>query len=135
MTQELPTPQDQTVGFMQLARPILRAKIGCALYVLSIWPELPGVATINTLMWPYKQRYDAAQTNNDPGPWIEGPEDIRRHAAKVLSSALAELLQAAPLEVSEKIWKDQAEYLSFALGDGTPDDESPSSAVESPAPA
>ncbi len=66
-------------------QPTLQQKVGAAIYVLSMRPELPGVQTTNTLMWPYRQRLAEGVPDRAPAwaarlpPYEE--EDVRRQAA------------------------------------------------------
>lgn len=110
-----------------MKQPTLAEKVGAAIYVLSMRPDLPGIRTINTLMWPYQ----APPTRSTPingnltGPWIPEPEDVRRQAAKVLASVCTALLAGVPQPLIEQIWIEQAEYLSLAFDGEPPDDRTP----------
>ena len=110
-------------------QPTLVQKVTAAIYVLSMWPELPGVRTINTLMWPYQTPpltpRQLVQGESPQGPWIPEPDDVRRQAAKVLASVCIALLEDVPPQRSDRIWTEQAEYLSSALESQPPSDTSP----------
>lgn len=112
-----------------MTQPTLADKVGAAIYVMSMWPELPGVRTINTLMWPYQvppllPREEPAASAAQ-GPWIAEPADVRRQAAKVLASACTALLEGVPQPRIEQIWTAQAGYLSSALEPQPRGDRSP----------
>jgi hypothetical protein len=108
-------------------QPTLAQKAGAAIYVMSMWPELPGVGTINTLMWPYQAppMHTMPESPNVRGPWIREPDDVRRQAAKVLASVCTELLAGVPQPRIEQIWTEQAEYLSSAVDAELPDERNP----------
>lgn len=105
--------------------PTARERISRALIVLAGYPELPGVHTINRLMWPYKMPPITGQlTSDEPGPWLHDPNDVHHAAIKVLASAFAALLKAAHPQVSEQIQKEVAEYLTSEIAADTPCDGS-----------
>lgn len=111
-----------------MKQPSLAQKVGAAVYVMSMWPELPGVATVNTLMWPYMTPPMESQTALPAAGalWIAEPDDVRRQAAKVLASVCIALLEAAPQPLTERIWTEQAEYLTSAFDVQPPDGRTPS---------
>lgn len=102
----------------EMQQPTLAQKVSAAIYVLSMRPELPGVKTINTLMWPYMvpplTPVSMLEEDAPAGPWILEPDDVRRQAAKVLASVHTALLEAVHPERSAQIWIEQVEYLSLA---------------------
>lgn len=97
-------------------QPELAEQVRSAFFVLAMGPGYCGVRTQQCLMWPHT-------TYND--------DDMNRAAAKLLASVCNRLLESAPLELRSQISTDLAAYLSFALGDGLPDETSLSQAVES----
>ncbi len=117
----------------RVKQPSLTQRVSAALYVISCRPTLPGVKTIDTLMWPYMtppllphKLQEAQQKEAADGPWILEPDDVRRCAAKLLASVLAELLQAAPPERLAQIETELAEYLSSDLAPARQDERIPS---------
>ncbi len=106
-----------------LQQPTLAQKVSAAIYVMSMWPELPGVATINTLMWPYMvpplTPVSMLDEGAPAGPWGLEPGDVRRQAAKTLASVCIALLEGVPETLTERIWTEQAAYLSSALEPAT----------------
>lgn len=98
-------------------KPSVQRQVGMALYVLAMGPEGVGRATLDKLMWPCVEYSD---------------DDVRRVAARLLANVHTALLEALPPARIERISTDQAAYLSFALGDGSLDDSSPSPAGGSP---
>lgn len=116
----------------RVKQPTLAQRVSAALYVISCRPTLPGVRTIDTLMWPYMtppllpRKLQEAQKEVADGPWILEPDDVRRCAAKLLASVLAELLQAAPPQRLEQISTELAEYLSSELEPALQDERIPS---------
>jgi len=110
--------------------PSLALRVGAAIYVMSMWPVLPGVGTINTLMWPYQAPpmlpLEGQNAESAQGPWVLEPEDVRRAAAKLLASVQAALLEAVPPERSARIQTEQAEYLSSTLEPALQDERVPS---------
>jgi len=116
-------------------QPPLSHKVSAAISIVANWPELPGVGIVNTLMWPYKKPPllpTPEEAAASVGPWIKEPDDIRRHAVKLLASVHTALLEALPAERLQQIWTDQDEFLSFALDDDRPCDASQFLAVELP---
>lgn len=100
-------------------QPSLQQKVSAAIYVLSMRPNLPGVQTTNTLMWPYRQRLAEGVVDRAPA-WAAllppyGDDDVRRQAAKLLTSVCTALLEDVHQPRLSQIWTDQAAYLSFAL--------------------
>lgn len=116
----------------RIKQPTLAQRVSAALYVISCRPTLPGVRTVDTLMWPYMtppllpHKLQETQKEVADGPWILEPDDVRRFAAKVLASVLAELLQAAPPQRLEQISTELAEHLSSELEPGLQDERIPS---------
>jgi hypothetical protein len=116
----------------RVKQPTLAERVSAALYIISCRPMLPGVKTIDTLMWPYMtppllpHKLQEAQKEVAEGPWIPEPDDVRRCAAKLLASVLTELLQAAPPERLEQISTELAEYLSYELEPALQDERIPS---------
>lgn len=91
--------------------PSLNERMGSAIFVAVFGVENAGVMTCDKLMWPYiKYEHD----------------DVKRTAARLLASVHTALLTVLPQIQIELILKDQASYLSFAIGDGWPDESSPS---------
>ena len=123
---------------IEMKQPPLSHKVTAAINVMMTWPELPGVGTVNTLMWPYK-RPPLLPTEEEAatleGRWVKEPDDVRRHAVRLLASVHTALLELLPAERLQRIWTDQDEFLSFALDDDRPCDASPFLAAESPAQA
>lgn len=114
----------------KIPQPTLASKVGAAFYVLSMRPELPGVRTINTLMWPYMVppllQHEMEADDRGEGPWILEPDDIRRHAARLLASVHAALLEGALPQRSAQIWTEQAESLADELEPEPQDERIPS---------
>ena len=112
-----------------MQQPTLEQKVSAAIYVLSMRPELPGVRTVNTLMWPYSVpplvSVSILEEEALAGPWILEPDDVRRHAASLLASVCTALLEGVPLSRSDQIWTEQAECLSSALEPALQDERVP----------
>ena len=110
--------------------PSLARRVSAAIYVMSMWPVLPGVGTINTLMWPYQAPpllpLEGQDAESAKGPWVLEPEDVRRAAATLLASVQAALLEAVPPARSAQILTAQAEHLSSALEPALQDERIPS---------
>lgn len=115
---------------IEMKQPTLSQKVSAAFYVLSMRPELPGVKTVNTLMWPYRVPpllpHELQENESADGPWVLEPGDVRRHAANLLASVHTALLEGGlPLRI-EKLWTEQAEYLSSELEPALQDERIPS---------
>ncbi|MBV1776123.1 hypothetical protein KSF73_10415 [Burkholderiaceae bacterium DAT-1] len=93
----------------------LNKKLTAAIWIATLGASAVGIKTKNQLMHPYASFTD---------------EDVTRTAARLLASVHTAWLKDAPLPLIEPILKDQSAYLSFALGDGWPDESSPSQEVE-----
>lgn len=94
--------------------PSIQRQVGMALFVMAMGPEKVGVDTKHKLMWPYTDYDD---------------DDVRRAAAMLLERVLVALLADAPAPRIDRIQKEIDAYLSFAQGDGSLDDETPSRAT------
>lgn len=94
-----------------MPEPGLNQRVGAALFIVATGFSNTGIATRNTLTHPYT---DCSES------------DVRRVAARLLASVYAALLAGLPHPAIARILKDQDAYLSFALGDGWPDESIPS---------
>ncbi len=81
----------------------VKKRVAAALHVAVFGMGQTGIATTRVLMAPYTE-YSAI--------------DVQKVAVNLLKSALVELLLSEHHQPSERILKDQAEYLSFVCGDG-----------------
>lgn len=103
----------------EVKEPSLATKLRCALFVTAYGAERCGIWTRHRLMWPYTDYTD---------------DDVRRVAARVTASVCTALLEGLPLQTRQRIWTDQAEYLSFALDELPPGESCSSPEARSPRP-
>ena len=89
-----------------MKEPALNERLGAAIFIISYGVENTGMMTQRKLMHPHTEYQK---------------EDVKRVAARLLSSVHTALLEALPPPQTEQILKDLGAYLSFALGDGWPD--------------
>src|SRR5215510_10332196 len=94
--------------------PTLNERVSAAFFVACFGADNAGVRTRHALMWPHTD-YSI--------------DDVKRVAARLLASVHTALLAIVPRPQIEQILKDQAAYLSFAAGDGWPDEKSQSQEV------
>jgi len=94
-----------------MSEPELKDRVGAAIFIMAFGAENTGVMTCQKLMWPHTD-YEI--------------DDVKRTAARLVASVHTELLKALPQPQIEQILKDLASYLSFAVGDGWPDEKIPS---------
>lgn len=110
----MPTPTPETSA--ENPYPPLDSRIAAAMFVIALGAEKCGARTLRFLMHPY--------TNFTA-------EDASRTAARLISSVHIATLTILPPHASQQILKDLSAYLSFAHGDGWPDEKSQSPANES----
>lgn len=91
--------------------PELKDRVTAAIFIMAFGAENTGVMTCQKLMWPYTE-YEH--------------DDVKRVAARLVASVHTALLATLPQPQIELILKDLSAYLSFALGDGWPDEKIPS---------
>ncbi len=93
-------------------KPTLNDRVGAAIFIVAFGAEDTGLKTSRQLMSPHTE-YEV--------------DDLKRAAARLLASVHTAWLAALPPSLTEQISKDLDAYLSFALGDGWPDENSPES--------
>ena len=98
-----------------MKEPTLKDRLGSAIFIVSFGAKDAGLMTRRKLMYPHTE-YEV--------------DDLKRVASRLLASVHTELLATLPPLATERISKDLDAYLSFALGDGWPDENSPSPASE-----
>lgn len=90
--------------------PTLNDKLGAAIFIMAFGAKNTGVMTTHKLMYPYTQyRVD----------------DVKRVAARLVTSVHTALLTTLPQPQIELISKDLDNYLSLALEDGWLDEKNP----------
>jgi len=96
---------------MLISEPEFKDRLGAAIFIIAVGAENTGVMTCQKLMWPYTE-YEIG--------------DVKRASARLVASVHTALLATLPPPQIELISKDLSSYLSFAVGDGWPDEKSPS---------